>query len=71
MTQHVFRQIILLDEPRILTRLRSRHMEQTRKNKKKPIFLDLLSNTLNDPSIKFSGQLLNQIYGKRDRVVSN
>lgn len=55
MVQTVFRQIILHDEPRILSRLRSRHAERTSRSKVKPLLLELLCNTVNDPSIRCRG----------------
>ncbi|KAL8724139.1 MAG: hypothetical protein Q9166_008112 [cf. Caloplaca sp. 2 TL-2023] len=47
----LFRQIVILDEPRILSRLRSRHAARTRKTRGKPSLLPLLSRTIHDKSV--------------------
>ncbi|KAL8766740.1 MAG: hypothetical protein Q9209_006562 [Squamulea sp. 1 TL-2023] len=49
--QELFRQIVMLDEPRILSRLRSRHAVRSPKTRGKPSLLPLLSKTIHDPSI--------------------
>ncbi len=53
--RQLFIQIVTLDRLRILSRLRSRHAIVTRKTEGKPGLLALLSRTINDPSIKASG----------------
>ena len=55
-TQDIFRQIVILDQPRILSLLRSRHAARTNKTKEKPLLLELLSRSINDPSIQTSGE---------------
>lgn len=54
--QELFRQIVTLDYARILSRLRSRHAERTRKTAGKPGLFALLSRTINDPSINPPGE---------------
>lgn len=54
--RELFIQIVILDRFRILSRLRSRHAEVTRKTAGKPALPALLSRTINDPSIKASGK---------------
>ncbi|KAL8917940.1 MAG: hypothetical protein Q9172_005631 [Xanthocarpia lactea] len=49
--QDLFRQVIILDEPRILSRLRSTHAERSRKTIGKPALLPLLRRTLDDALI--------------------
>lgn len=55
--QTLFRQIVVLDITRILSRLRSRHTERTRKTAGKPGLLALLRRTINDPSINPRGKV--------------
>ncbi|KAL8912810.1 MAG: hypothetical protein Q9171_002268 [Xanthocarpia ochracea] len=49
--QDLFHQIIMLDEPRILSRLRSTHAARSRKTIGKPALLPLLSSTIEDALI--------------------
>ncbi len=53
--EELFQQIVMLDEPRILSRLRSKHAARTRKTVGKPELLTLLNRTINDPSINICG----------------
>jgi len=54
--QRLFRQIVVLDYSRILSRLRSRHAATTRKTMGKPGLLTLLDRRVNDPSINPRGE---------------
>ena len=56
--QDLFRQIVTLDYARILSRLRSRHTERTRKTARKPGLFALLRRTINDPSINPPGKTI-------------
>ncbi|KAL9630552.1 MAG: hypothetical protein Q9204_004664, partial [Flavoplaca sp. TL-2023a] len=49
--QDLFRTIVTLDEPRILSRLRSKHAARTRKTSGKPELLRLLNTTIHDKSL--------------------
>ncbi len=49
--QELFRQIVTLDEPRILSRLRSRHTPKAQKVKGRPQLLPSLSRAVHDESI--------------------
>ena len=49
--QDLFRQIVTLDEPRILSRLRSNHARKTQKTRGKPELLPLLNKAVHDESI--------------------
>lgn len=53
--QDLLHQILALDEPRILSRLRSRHAARSRKIAGRPALAELLSRTANDPSIRSGG----------------
>ncbi|KAL8849086.1 MAG: hypothetical protein Q9221_005930 [Calogaya cf. arnoldii] len=55
--QDLFRQVVILDESRILSRLRSRHAARTRKTIGKPELLPLLDKTIHHKSIHSGGKL--------------
>ncbi|KAL8800871.1 MAG: hypothetical protein Q9200_007111 [Gallowayella weberi] len=55
--QDLFRQVVILDESRILSRLRSRHAARTRKTIGKPKLLPLLDETVHNQSFHSSGKL--------------
>ena len=54
--QSLFRQIVMLDIARILSRLRSRHAARTRKTEGKRCLLPLLHKSVNDSSMKPRGK---------------
>ncbi|CAD6587309.1 MAG: hypothetical protein ASARMPRED_003057 [Alectoria sarmentosa] len=71
--QSLFRQIVILDIARILSRLRSRHAARTRKTEGKPCLLPLLHKSVNDSSMKPRGKVGNaklvKVRSQVDRLV--
>ncbi|KAL8671387.1 MAG: hypothetical protein Q9168_004119 [Polycauliona sp. 1 TL-2023] len=55
--QDLFRQVVILDEPRILSRLRSKHATRTQKTRGKPELLSLLNQTVHHKTINMRGDI--------------
>ncbi|EPE34262.1 hypothetical protein GLAREA_07275 [Glarea lozoyensis ATCC 20868] len=70
----VFQHVVVLDLPRILSRLRSRHARTTRKTAGRPALTSQLSQILNDKSIsvtaKFTGSQLEGARGRAEALQS-